>query len=177
MKKATAATLNISNQKNGVRQQTIHQEAINSPDCPVKAIIRRVKHITNHTFNQSTMIGTYFTKTNLARHVAAKYINNAIKDSVQDLQLDKQGLTIDKVSSHSLCSGGAMAMHLNKVPATTIKKMERLTSDTFLMYIHHQISEFSKGLTHKMSTEIDFHNVKHHFEPTQGQSLLCAPSA
>ena len=89
MKKVTAAMLNISNQKNGVRQQTIHQEAIDSPNCPVKAIIRRVKHITNHTLNQNTMIGTYFTETNLARHVAAKYSNTAIKESVQELQLEK----------------------------------------------------------------------------------------
>ena len=39
MQHATAATLNISNQKNGIRAQTIHQEAINSHLCPVKALI------------------------------------------------------------------------------------------------------------------------------------------
>ena len=43
--RCTAATLNISNQKNGVRAQTIHQEAIFTRYCPIRAIIRRIKHI------------------------------------------------------------------------------------------------------------------------------------
>ena len=174
MKRATAATLNISNQKNGVRQQTIHQEAIHNPNCPVRAIIRRVKHITNHTRNPQTMIGTYFTKKGILRHVSGRNINDAIKQSVSELQLDKVGLPPEAVSSHSLRSGGAMAMHLNNVSDNTIKKMGRWTSDTFLMYIHQQISAFSGGLTEKMSTPIDFHNVAHQFEPTKGPILVYA---
>ena len=146
MKKITAATLNISNQKNRVRQQTIYQEAINSPNCPVKTIIRRVKQITNHTTNQNTMIGTYFTKTNLARHVAVKYSNTAIKESVQELQLDKMGLAIDSVSSHSLRSGGAMAMHLNKVPATTIKRWDEGQVTHFLCIFTTTSLNFPKDL-------------------------------
>jgi hypothetical protein len=35
----------------------------------------------------------------------------------------------------------------------------RWSSDTFLMYIHEQISAFSAGLTSKMSTEIGWHNI------------------
>jgi hypothetical protein len=55
----TAATLNISNQKNGVRSQTIHQEALNSRSCPIQALIRRVKYITKYTNNPDAILGTY----------------------------------------------------------------------------------------------------------------------
>ena len=37
-----SATLNISNQKNGVRAKSITQDALNRPLCPVRAIIRRI---------------------------------------------------------------------------------------------------------------------------------------
>ena len=54
----TAATLSISNQKKGVRAQKIHQEAIQSVNCPKKALINRVKYFRNHTTNPETILGT-----------------------------------------------------------------------------------------------------------------------
>jgi hypothetical protein len=42
---ADAATLKISNQKNGRMGDTIHQRAIDSPCCPIKALAHRVHHI------------------------------------------------------------------------------------------------------------------------------------
>ena len=53
-----------------------------------------------------------------------------------------------------------MAMHLNGVSRDTIRKMGRWSSDTFLMYIHEQISAFSTGVSKKMATEIGWHNVE-----------------
>ena len=52
-----------------------------------------------------------------------------------------------------------MALHLNKCDRDTIKKQGRWSSDTFLMYIHDQISAFSKGLSKKMATPISFRNI------------------
>ena len=51
-------------------------------------------------------------------------------------------------------------MHLNEVKHDTIHKMGRWSSDTFLMYIHEQISAFSHGLSKKMQTEIGWHNIE-----------------
>ena len=173
LRQATAATLNISNQKNGHRQQTIHQEALGHSNCPVRALIRRVKHIQEFTNDPSTMIGTWFNYKGVGRHITGRLINNAIREAVKDLNLHENGLPEKSVGSHSLRAGGAMAMHLNGVSDNTIKKMGRWTSDTFLMYIHEQISAFTKGLSKKMSTNIDFHNVAHHCEPSKGPTLMC----
>ena len=93
-------------------------------------------------------------------------INNAVKNAVTTLGLEKQGLQNDLVGSHSLRAGGAMAMHLQGISDTTIQKLGRCWStDTFLMYIHSQISAFLRGLSkHIMSTPVNFHNIA--FQPT-----------
>jgi len=66
-----------------------------------------------------------------------------------------------------------MAMHLNKIDRDTIRKMGRWSSDTFLMYIHEQISAFSLGVSKKMSTEIGWHNIE---GPTYKQRRPCSSS-
>ena len=53
-----------------------------------------------------------------------------------------------------------MAMHLNHMSRDTIRKMGRWSSDTFLRYIHEQVSALSAGLSAKMATEIGWHNIE-----------------
>ena len=121
-----AATLSISKQKNEKKAQPIHQEAIHLKHCPVRAVIRKVKHILLHTTNQDTIIGTFFTPTDpQGKSITASKMNKAVKYAVKFLNLDKKGLFPEHVGSHSLRAGGAMAMHLNKVDHNTIKKMGR----------------------------------------------------
>ena len=99
---ATAATLNISNQKNGRRQQTIHQEALGHSNCPVRAIIRRIKHIQEFTDNPSTMIGTWFNTKGVGRHITRRLIiNHAVREAVKDLKLHKNGLPEKLVSAQA----------------------------------------------------------------------------
>ena len=52
-----------------------------------------------------------------------------------------------------------MAMFLNNIDTTTIRKMGRWSSDTFLMYIHEQIGVFSKNVAAKMHNNIEFTNI------------------
>jgi hypothetical protein len=63
-----------------------------------------------------------------------------------------------------------MAMHLNHIDCDTILKMGCWSSDTFLMYIHEQITAFSSGLSNKMSTEIGWHNI-------EGPTVVDEPAA
>jgi hypothetical protein len=67
-----------------------------------------------------------------------------------------------------------MAMKLNNIDRDTIKKFGRWSSDTFLMYIHEQISAFSAGVSKKMTNNIQFHNIA---GPTLLQSEPAAASA
>ena len=52
-----------------------------------------------------------------------------------------------------------MALKLHGYADTTIMKMGRWTSLTFLMYIHNQIAHLSSNLSTKMSTVMPFLNI------------------
>ena len=169
--RCTAATLNISNQKNGVRAQTIHQEAIFTRYCPIRAIIRRVKHIRAHTTNLDTMLGSYFLPGKGQKSITSYSMTEAVRKAAQNLHLDRQGLTRANLASHSLRAGGAMALHISKVSDNIIKKMGRWSSDTFLMYIHEQISIFAKGLSKQMSHIVQFHNIA--YRPIATAPTVC----
>ena len=62
-----------------------------------------------------------------------------------------------------------MAMHLQGIDPNNIKKMGRWSNDTFLMYIHEQMSAFLTGVSHKMFTNIYFHNIV--FQPAPPPSV------
>ena len=125
LRETTEGTLNISNQKNGKRAQTIHQETTNTLPCPVHALIRQVKHILQHTNDTSTIISTFFSqKYPKGRALRTGSVTRALQTAVTHLRLDRQGIRPSDVSSHSLRAGGATAMHLNGIPDSTIQKWD-----------------------------------------------------
>ncbi len=56
-----------------------------------------------------------------------------------------KGYTVDRVSSHSLRAGSAMAMKLSIATDSTIMRIGRWMSLTYLTYIHSQIEALSAG--------------------------------
>jgi hypothetical protein len=158
---ATTAVMRITNQKNGTRGSRISHTTSGTKACPVRALARRVHYIMSHpNCTETNIISTYYSPhTKSARPLQSGDINTLIKTTVSILGLDKKGFPPSAVSSHSLRAGGAMAMHLNHIDRDKIRKQGRWSSDTFLMYIHEQISAFSTGLAMKMSTEIGWHNI------------------
>jgi hypothetical protein len=158
---ATTAVMRITNQKNGTRGSRISHTTSGTVACPVRALARRVHYIMAHPeCNDQDIISTYYSsRTRSARPLQASDINTLVKTAVSYLGLAKKGFPPESVSSHSLRAGGAMAMHLNHIDRDKIRKQGRWSSDTFLMYIHEQISAFSAGLASKMSTEIGWHNI------------------
>ena len=161
----TSATLRLDNQKNGKRNAVIHHHTTGHLVCPVKALIRRVAHIRCFSTDPATMLGKYFSATRpLGWHVTSSDINKLLKSTVISLGLARYNIHPDDISSHSLRAGGAMALHLNKVDTRTIQLMGRWSSDTFLLYIHQQISAFSQDLSTLMSNNINYHNI--HIQPS-----------
>ena len=86
-------------------------------------------------------------------------MTTSIKQAVIDTGLCKQGITPNDVGSHSLRVGGAMALQLNGISDTTIKKAGRWTSMAFLQCIHNQIGHLSAGLSQAMKTKVLFRNI------------------
>lgn len=156
---ADAATLTLTNQKNGTKGAVIHNDAIFEPHCPVQSLARRVSQILAFTSDLDTPLSAYNDR-GRTRHVLSSHINKAVKAATKALKLHLCGFSADLVSSHSLRAGGAMAMKLNGEDRDTIRKQGRWSSDTFLMYIHEQIAAFSSGISKRMSRHIPFLNLK-----------------
>jgi hypothetical protein len=67
---------------------------------------------------------------------------------------------VSPLSLSAVQAGGAMAVHLNDIDRDKIRKQGRWSSDTFLMYIHEQISAFSTGLSARMSQGVGWFNIE-----------------
>ena len=150
----------MPNQKNGVKGQCIHQECTGTIFSPVKSLARRVHDILSHGGNATT--GIYYYSHPLyttLQTVTPQQINSTLKQAGGEIGLYTLGYEEGDISSHSLRAGGAMAMHLNGIDPNTIQKMGRWKSNTFLMYIHEQISAFATGVSVKMSNAIPFRHI------------------
>jgi hypothetical protein len=155
---ADSATLKISNQKNGRMGQTIHQRAIASDTCPIKALAHRIHHILSNGGSSESLICDVHLN-NKIKPVTSKHIIQMLRLAAKTLQLEKQAIDPDLIGAHSLRSGGAMALKLHGYDDTTIRKMGRWTSDTFLQYIHNQIAHLSEDISKKMSMALPFLNI------------------
>jgi hypothetical protein len=157
---ADQCTLKISNQKNGRMGETITHECASHPlHCPVKATARRVHHILQNGGTEGSLISDFCTEDGEWRNITPSHMRAGLRACVLTLKLHEQGIDPDLIGVHSLRAGGAMALKLQGVADTTIKKQGRWTSMTFLQYIHNQIAHLSKGLSTKMNTNLTFQNI------------------
>ena len=155
---ADLAVLKITNQKNGRMGQTITQHATGSKACPVAALAVIVNDILVQGGNDHTLLCSVF-KGKKWEEVEAAQMVSAVRDTAKTLNLHRQAIDPDLVGAHSLRAGGAMALKLHGYDDTTIMKMGRWTSLTFLQYIHNQIAHLSKDISAKMSIPLPFVNV------------------
>ena len=151
-------SLKITNQKNGRMGETIAQHAIDGNACPVKALARIVHHIKSNGGTDSTLICSFFDN-NKWHSITSKDIVTAVRHTAKILNLQAHGIDPDLIGAHSLRAGGAMALKLHGFDDTTIMKMGRWTSLTFLQYIHTQIAHLSKDISKQMSMELPFFNI------------------
>ena len=163
---ASAATLRLSNQKNGIRGSLIHRSASNGDTyCPVKALARRYIHLRDNNATPHDLLSSSWDHLGQA-HVTDEDMRRAIRAAVLRLNLSQHGITPERVGTHSLRAGGAMALKFAGADRDDIKKMGRWSSDTFLLYIHDQIAEYSEGWTSKMATPRSYFNLEGAFLQT-----------
>jgi hypothetical protein len=154
---ADSATICIAHTKNGSKGVFINHKAIGGPICPVAALAQRVANISvgplTGTLNTVYSGGTVISKvTDRDIGVAVRW--GAIYDG-----LLLRGYTLNRISSHSLRAGGAMALKLSGASDSTIMRVGRWTSLTYLTYIQRQIGVLTAGLAWRMSKAFTFQNV------------------
>lgn len=74
----------------------------------------------------------------------------ALRQAVTKIGPERLGFGPERVGTHSLRSGAAMAMYLAKEPVYTIMLLGRWSSDAFLKYIRRQVQDFSTGVSSRM---------------------------
>jgi hypothetical protein len=158
---ADSCTLKITNQKNGRMGQTIHHHATGATNCPIKAIARRVHHIlANQGTTENLLCDVWIPNTTDTWYqITPSDMIQQIRQAVTSTNLHRGGIDPDLVGVHSLRAGGAMALKLTGAGDTTIMKMGRWTSLTFLQYVHEQIAHLSTDLSQQMSTQLEFTNI------------------
>jgi hypothetical protein len=98
----------------------------------------------------------------LVRHTlqtSPSAIVTTVRLAATEYNLQAAGYSLDRIGSHSLRASGAMALKLNGYDETTIKKLGRWSSDTYLKYIQTQIGALTAGVASAMARPLRFHNV------------------
>jgi hypothetical protein len=153
---ADSATISNANTKNGTKGAVVHHDAIGGTICPVAALAQRIANL--HGMDLKCSLSMVCYPATRATRVLDRCITVAVRwGATFDGLLDK-GYTLDRVSSHSLRAGGAMAMKLSGATDSTIMRIGWWTSLTYLTYIHSQIGALSAGVAWKMSQEFTFQN-------------------
>jgi len=156
----TLVWLKIDNQKNGQRGQIISQQAISIACCPVKACVAWVLSLLQDDAPLNTPICAYKNDAAaLFQYITNADILKAVREAIKNTEAIDNGYKDKLVGSHSLRSGGAMALFNQGADATFIMKMGRWTSTTFMTYIHEQVDVVSCGAAAKMSLETPFINL------------------
>ena len=141
--------------------ETISHEKLRTSDAhgPIIATARRIHHILSNGGSEENLLCNVLTKDGTWQSITSTNVRTAVRRGVTQLGLQDHGLDPDLVSVHSFRAGGAMALKLQGVPDTTIKKQGRWTLMTFLQYIHTQIAHLTTDVSTKMSTKLHFQNI------------------
>ena len=161
---AEAETISITfeDQKNGDKFDTVNLQNSNDKTLnPITAWANTVSRImkspgsTRNTPINSYLIGKKFYS------ISAKNAINALRSAVTKYGEDRLGFKASEIGTHSIRSGGAMAMYLAvpQIPTYTIQLIGRWRSDAFLKYIRKQVKQFSAFISTSMVTNENFSHV------------------
>jgi hypothetical protein len=145
--------LKLDNQKNGWKGVCIshHSNGLEAFD-PIRALVRRYLHIRKHTTADLTLLSAYFEDEDTREDLRDKDIRAALKMAAGVLDYPMaRGIPVDRIDTHSLRIGGANAMSLAGYSKKQIQKLGRWRGETFLEYIRESLSDFSEGMSTKMS--------------------------
>ena len=168
---ACAATLRLSNQKNGWKNVCIfHFANGDGIYCPVRALGRRVVHLRQNKAKSDTHLSAYYEEGEI-RHLTDKMVREALKMAAEELDYPSRNIEIWQVDTHSLRAGGANALALNGYSSRDIQKMGRWRGETFMEYIRENLSQFSEGMSAKMKKTFQFVNIQGEEDSEDGEVI------
>jgi hypothetical protein len=155
---ADAVTINLENQKNGVKGAVVHHSSSGvAAFDPVKSMARLVCEI--QLLPEHTQIGSFQEPDGSVQCIHPRQIVAALRYAALADGLPSAGYDIKRIGSHSLRSGGAVNLKLNGYGHDMIKKLGRWSSNTYLHYIQNSIGELTTGVPTCMAITLRFHRV------------------
>jgi hypothetical protein len=157
---AESTMLKLDNQKNGWKGVCVHQEANGEAfNCPVKALSCRVMHIRENGRDQKALLPAIYIK-GVCYNVTGDDISKGLKMAATLLNYPStQGIPIERINTHSLCSGGANTLALSGYSDTQIQKMGKWKGATFKEYIREELACYLAGMSSKMKRNFKFVNI------------------
>jgi hypothetical protein len=152
-----SAMVCIAHTKNGINGAVVHRNRGRGPICSIVALAWRVANIQAGPARGN--INIVYPAGGRVSRVTDQDIGVAIRWGATSDELTSRGYTLDRVSSHSLRAGGAMALKLSGTSDSTIMRVRQWSSLTYLTYIHLQIGALTAGVAWKMSAAFRFQNV------------------
>jgi hypothetical protein len=156
---ADSVSITFEQQKREKKNNTVtQQESGDSVLCPVQlaaGIVQLVRDYPGTT--DHTTISTYMTNGKTLQ-IMSEQVIITLRNAVGAIGKDSLGIAKDKISTHSICLGLAMAMYLGESPVYTIMLIGHWSSGAFLHYIRKQVMEFSHNVSRKM---LSFQNYQH----------------
>ena len=92
------------------------------------------------------------------KHVTSWQVITALRDAMGPIGKACLGISKEKIGTHSIRSGAAMAMYLGKCLVYTIMLIGQWSSNAFLQCIRKQVMEFNHYVSKRMLT---FQNYRH----------------
>ena len=155
---ATSVTICFENQKNGYKGCMVkHHPSGKAPFCPVKSLAALISQIAD--LPSSTPLGTFRTTSGGLSRVSADDIRAAISFAAQETNVEASGFDLARIGSHSLRASGATHLALCGYNDSTIQKIGRWSTNTFVLYIREQIANLTAGVAANMARTTQFHNV------------------
>jgi hypothetical protein len=150
---ADYVTLTFVDQKNGEKMDVrTQQRTVDDVLCPVKqahALVSRIRNTVPNPTDSTTLNTLHLAGKTVS--VSSKYLLRQIRQTCKACGGKKTfGFAPKDIGTHSLRSGGAMALFLNDHPVHKIMIFGRWSSDAFLVYIRPQVLEWTNNMSRDM---------------------------
>ena len=155
-------TLKLYNQKNGWKGFCVHQHANGGGIlCGVCPIGRRCCYIRKSSGGDwKIWLSVYWDNSKNFCDITDEDIRRNVKFAATELDyFGTQGIPVDNVNTHSLRSGGAMALALSRYSDTQIQKMGKWKGASSKEYVHKYLACYSGGMSKDMKISFGFVNI------------------
>ena len=127
--------------------------------CPVRAWAAVVKRIRGYTgSNDDTPVSAVW-RNGRIQHITSQDIIDGINRGAEAIGWDYLGLKKGDFGTHSIRSGGAMAMYLDEIPIYTIMMIGRWSSDAWIRYIRKQVDQFAHNVSKRMNKHMHYRHI------------------